>query len=239
MAGELKPKRELPEHVLRNLALGRAKRDANRQARARGEPVEPRATNGSSGIATVDPAAIDASRNGSSDSGPGRGGGGDGGADPGGSWSLNWFKRGSGTDKRKSASRKTATVDLSGIEGLLHSCFIVLSFRAGSHWAIDEQEAKALSDAIARVVRHYPVASTQKAADWGQLAIVAATIGGPRALQSWQQAPTTRRSTPTPRPSSPQPATGPMPAPVVQNVQTPSQLDPVSMAGSHATAGTA
>ena len=62
---------------------------------------------------------------------------------------------------------------------MLHSCFLVMSIRAGAHWEISPQEAKKLSDAVARVARHYPVVSSQKGADWAQLMLVVGTIGVP------------------------------------------------------------
>jgi len=117
---------------------------------------------------------------------------------------------------------------------------LVLSFKAGNHWEISPSEATQLSTAVANVARHYPVASSQKAADWAQLAVVAATIGGPRAVQSWTErqplAPTAGRAPAAPAASrAPNGFNGGVqPAP-----QTPSQLDPASMAGSHATTGTA
>jgi len=107
---------------------------------------------------------------------------------------------------------------------------LVLSFKAGNHWEISPAEAGQLSVAVANVARHYPIASSQKAADWAQLAVVAATISGPRALHSW----TTRE--PIARRVQPQPAPG---APQQQAPQTPSQVDPVSMAASYATTGRA
>jgi hypothetical protein len=112
-----------------------------------------------------------------------------------------------------------------------------LSFKAGAHWEISPAEATQLSGAVANVARHYPVASSQKAADWAQFAIVAATISGPRALQSWsERSPIGQQPGLTQPPASPaaaQPYNG------QAGVVTPSQLDPVSMAGSYSTTGTA
>jgi len=137
---------------------------------------------------------------------------------------------------------------LSGIESLLHSTFMVLSIRAGAHWEISVAEAKRLSDAVAKVARHYPVVSSQKGADWGQLILVLGTIGVPRVVQSTMLAPTTvtapaaapasRRSPSSP--SSPSPgeqAPGAAPGATTNGVLTPSQLDPGAMTRSHVTAG--
>lgn len=112
----------------------------------------------------------------------------------------------------------------------MHSCFLVLSFKAGNHWEISEGEAKQLSTAVANVARHYPIAASQKAADWGQLVIVAATIGAPRAVQSWtEREPIARRPAQQPGPAMQQPGPAAQP-PGGMMPQTPSQLDPLAMA---------
>lgn len=214
---------------------------------------------GSGDIPIVDPASIGRS---SRDSGGTNGGSpGDrdgGGGEPrtSGSWWRDFvgLNREKGTTERKSerASPRTKTLDLSGVEGLLHSIFLVLAIRAGNHWELSEDEATQLSKAVANVCRHYPVARTQKAADWSQLILVCAVLGGPRVVQSMNLSPS-----PSPAaspglghnggpPLAPSPGTAARPAaatpttpPAPFTPQTPSQLDPASMAGSHMTAGRA
>lgn len=127
----------------------------------------------------------------------------------------------------------------------MHSIFLVLAIRAGSHWELSEAEATQLSKACAAVARHYPVARTQKAADWAQLVLIIAVLGVPRAVESWQMNPAnTAPGAPRPPvqpPAATQGLTNPGPiapaAPLLP--QTPSMLDPGSMAGSHLTAGNA
>jgi len=126
----------------------------------------------------------------------------------------------------------------------LHSLFIVLAIRAGDHWEISPAEAKQLSDAIAQVARHYPVVGSAKGADWVQLLIVIATLGAPRVLTSWEQNRQGQRSPApavpaaaalSPNGSQPPPGSNPMDR-GGWRPSTPGELDPVGMAGSHATA---
>jgi hypothetical protein len=102
-------------------------------------------------------------------------------------------------------------------------------------------------------VRHYPVARTQKAADWSQLLLIVLVLGIPRAVQSYQtQAATPARQSPQgqtpPQPARPAvvPPTAPPVAPPFGGAtrqdgrpQTPAELDPGSMIVSHLTVGTA
>jgi hypothetical protein len=106
------------------------------------------------------------------------------------------------------------------------------------------------------VVRHYPVAKTQKAADWSQLLLIVLVLGIPRAVQSYSTpAATPARQSPqgqnAPQPTRPAVMTPSAPpvAPGVPAVPgdpgirgrpvTPGELDPGSMIASHLTAGTA
>jgi hypothetical protein len=118
---------------------------------------------------------------------------------------------------------------------------MVLSIRAGAHWEISVAEAKRLSDAVAKVARHYPVVSSQKGADWGQLILVLGTIGVPRVVQSTMLAPAAPAAAPAASrrsPSSPSSPSPPDSSPSSSNgVLTPSQLDPGAMTRSHVTAG--
>jgi hypothetical protein len=115
---------------------------------------------------------------------------------------------------------------------LLHSIFIVLAVRAGSHWAISEEEATQLSKAVGNVARHYPVASTQKAADWSQLVLVLAVLAVPRAVESWNMKPALG-----PPPGLAAVPVAPRPNPVAPPdlPRTPAQLDPVAMDGASLT----
>jgi len=122
---------------------------------------------------------------------------------------------------------------------------MVLSIRAGAHWEISVAEAKRLSDAVAKVARHYPVVSSQKGADWGQLILVLGTIGVPRVVQSTMLAPAapaaapsaSRRSPSSPSSPSPPDSSQGAPGSSSNGVLTPSQLDPGAMTRSHVTAG--
>lgn len=129
---------------------------------------------------------------------------------------------------------------------MLHSIFIVVSIRAGEHWEISPQEAKQLSDAIAQVARHYPVVGSAKGADWLQLLIVVSALGVPRVFTSWD-ANRNRQGQQSPVPAvvaaAPPPTNGAMPGQpprdtpgAIWRPQTPGELDPIGMAGSHATA---
>lgn len=98
------------------------------------------------------------------------------------------------------------------------------------------------------MVRHYPVARTQKAADWSQLLLVCAVLGGPRVVQSMNLNPTAAQAPPRPAAQAP-PVTAPQvptaapPLPpgslAPGAIVTPGMLDPGSMAGSHMTSGRA
>jgi hypothetical protein len=189
-----------------------------------------------------------ADRRDGSDGKPGAGGGGSG-------W-LDIFKLRPGGDKLKSGPR-TKTLDLSGIEGVLHSIFLVLAVKAGNHWELSEDEATQVARAIANVARHYAVARTQKAADWFQLIVIVAVLAFPRAVQSYQtQVATPARQSPQgqtpPQPARPAvmtpsapPVTPPFGGATRQDgqgrtvAQTPAELDPGSMIVSHLTVGTA
>lgn len=48
--------------------------------------------------------------------------------------------------------------------------------------AITTDEAAAVADAVAKVARHYDAGLSDKAADWGNLALVAGAVYGPRIL---------------------------------------------------------
>jgi hypothetical protein len=142
---------------------------------------------------------------------------------------------------------------------LLHSLFLVLSLRAGDHWSLDEEEATQLSKAIANVARHYPVAKTQRAADWAQLMLVVGVLGVPRTVESLrlQKARAPARA-PAPAPAR-EAASGvghnggpplgtmgggvvisqPGLPPVVVSGPTPAMSDADAMAGSHNTIGSA
>jgi hypothetical protein len=135
-------------------------------------------------------------------------------------------------------------LDLSGVEGLLHSIFLVLAFKAGTHWELSPEEATQLSKAVANVARHYPVAKTQKAADWSQLLLVILVLGVPRAVQSYNVASTAAPRGGPPRAMAPQAVgaaggSGGITPPPAGPIQTPGQLDPGAMEVSHLTAGSA
>ena len=105
----------------------------------------------------------------------------------------------------------------------------MLSFRAGTHWQLSEEEATQLSQAVAAVARHYPVAKTQKAADWSQLLLIVLVLGVPRAVESYQQANNGQPRVPPPGPAA-QPAAAPRtPAAPAPLPQTPGELDPGAM----------
>lgn len=126
---------------------------------------------------------------------------------------------------------------------------MVVSIRAGEHWEITPAEAKQLSDAIAQVARHYPVVSSAKGADWAQLIIVLSVLVVPRAFTSWdrhmaqtgQQQPAISPAVAVPAAAAASPApNGLQPPPgsasgAMWRPQTPGELDPIGMAGSHAT----
>lgn len=88
-----------------------------------------------------------------------------------------------GTRKRrgpKPGSKRTAKaapLTVTGLEMLLLSVHTSLAAMTGeSALAINETQAKALATAGANVQRHYPSIISEKAMDWGNLAIVAGTI---------------------------------------------------------------
>lgn len=244
-----KPRRATTEAQRAILARGREELARRRAAGTLGRNRESPSESG--GTPTVEPTDLERGRGEQPD--PGNVGGRDSGAGDGrgGGWTR-WFGRAEDPPKRKHRATQRAPLDLSGIESLLHSCFLVLSIRAGAHWEISPQEAKKLTDAVAKVARHYPIVASQKGADWGQLLLVCGTIGVPRAVQSWGEmtspragAPTrpTRPSTRPPPPESTTPAQAARPTTTPMSnggataqVQTPSQLDPGSMAASHVTA---
>lgn len=113
----------------------------------------------------------------------------------------------------------------------------MLAVKAGAHWELSEDEATQLSKAVANVARHYPVAASQKAADWSQLLLVVAVLGVPRAVQSRAVAarPDAPRPAQTATPAAAAPPAPVLGGPVPAGILTPSQMDPGAMAGSHLT----
>jgi hypothetical protein len=76
-------------------------------------------------------------------------------------------------------------VNVSFIESALYSTHLILSARVHEDLALEEKEAQALAEAIAKVAEHYPLVSrgmTPEAAAWMNLFTTAGMIYGPKAL---------------------------------------------------------
>src|ERR1041385_2258523 len=70
------------------------------------------------------------------------------------------------------ASPKVATaLDLSAAAGILVGFHAILATKA-PEWAMEPEEAAAITKAAANVLRHYDIRTTQKALDWGAFAVV-------------------------------------------------------------------
>lgn len=81
------------------------------------------------------------------------------------------------TEARVSA--RTA-LDFSALQGLLIGAHALAAVKIGPEWDMQPTEAKALSDAVARVARHYNIETTQKAIDIAGLMGAIATSYGSR-----------------------------------------------------------
>lgn len=91
-------------------------------------------------------------------------------------------KRGRKPGGTASASAQTSTLNLAGIESVLLSVHAMLAVSISApEIAIDKDEAKAMSDAIAEVAKHYPMQIDPKTLAWANLASCAAIVYGPRA----------------------------------------------------------
>lgn len=57
---------------------------------------------------------------------------------------------------------------------------MLASFLQAPEWALEEKEAQEVANAAVAVSRHYNVATTQKAIDWTNLAMVLGAVYGTR-----------------------------------------------------------
>jgi hypothetical protein len=84
-----------------------------------------------------------------------------------------------------------------------------LAMRGGPHWQMSEPEAKGLTEAAGRVMRHYSIAASQKMIDWGALVTLGFASYGPRIALTVDQVKAQRAANQVPAtvyPFTPQPA---------------------------------
>jgi len=86
-----------------------------------------------------------------------------------------------GKEGRRARKARPATVDISGLERMLYSVHIMgATILAAPELRLDESEARGLADAIGQVAAHYGGIPDSKYMAWGNLAVLAGAIYGPR-----------------------------------------------------------
>lgn len=117
-----------------------------------------------------------------------------------------YTKRASGGDTAK------AQLGVSALETILHSIHLgIATLTQAPEMMLDPTEAEAMAKAVAAVGRHYPAFQmSEKAADWGNLIVLACGVYGPRFMAVRNRKAATR---PTPQAAQPQaPRQGTAPA---------------------------
>lgn len=95
---------------------------------------------------------------------------------------------GSGASEQPKAATKTVSANVTGIESLLFSIHTMLSAALGMpELALSHDEANKIGKALANVQRHYDFQASEKAVDWANLAIVCASVYGPRVAVAYMR----------------------------------------------------